>query len=76
MRRPVLKLKRSRPWSPQEEADLRYKLIAGEMPDGIAKAFGRTADAVKLRAVKLGLSFSRNLNLRARRNGKLQRESG
>lgn len=69
MSRPVLKLKKSRAWSLKEDVTLRERLTAGEMPETIAKEFRRTASAVKLRAVKLGLSISRNLDLRARRNG-------
>jgi hypothetical protein len=70
MSRPVIKYKVARPWSASDDEELRRRLLAGEMPEDIAKPIQRSVAAVRLRAIHLKLSVSRNLALRAARNEK------
>ena len=45
-----------RPWSPDEDDELRRRCAAGETLPEIARAFGRTQEACRTRANKLGIA--------------------
>lgn len=48
---------RSRPWTEAEDAELRARLGARQQPAEIARALGRTVDAIRGRAQMLDLTL-------------------
>jgi hypothetical protein len=74
MRRLSVKLRKNRKWSPDDLEAIAVMLAAGESPETVAKHLRRSLNAVRIRATKLRLSASSNLELRATRNDTLRRE--
>ncbi|MFZ5478096.1 MAG: hypothetical protein ACOZNI_15080 [Myxococcota bacterium] len=55
---------RGRPWSPEEEEEIRARLDAAEDAGAIAERLGRSRGAVLARAVRLGLLTEEEAGLR------------
>ena len=56
--------RRGKPWTDEEEAEIRASHEAGESAGAIAKALGRSHGAVQARLVKLGLISAEDAGLR------------
>jgi hypothetical protein len=44
-----------RPWSKEEDEDLKERFLSGEQGKELAQVFGRKPNAIKMRLIKLGL---------------------
>jgi hypothetical protein len=51
------------PWTPEEEAGLRAMVQLGKRAAVIARRLGRTEEAVRNRAVQLGISLRRGSSI-------------
>lgn len=69
--RPVLKLRKNRPWTPEDDGQLRAMFLDGKTVAQVAIRIQRTGAATRNRAQHLRVSFAENLAIREQRNERL-----